>query len=364
MTGRERFLAALRCERVDEVPYTVTLDGFNLTADTPPELLNPFDMVALCHWAGGMVHDRLMPGIVGRPQRECQVESGVEDGDWLAEYYTPAGTLRARTRPSGEANTAFLVDHCVQGPADYEALMALFEDQEIQVSQEGIQAVRDRLAYIGEDGIGYNAFSSSPLMDLGRVWVGLVQLVYDLEDHTAVVEATLEVMLRKALEELDALAANTPAQVLVFWDDATTLYFSPEQFARYILPAYRAFAEIAHGHGKTLVLHDCGHMDGFLPFLVDSGIDAIDWVTPPPTGDVDFRKAQTLLGDHIGLMCTPAPAVMRFGTPDAVEAHLYRVLKGLDLHKGFILQVPPPVGTPRANLERVKQVIAELSTGA
>ncbi len=59
MTGRERFLAALRCERVDEVPYTVTLDGFNLTADTPPELLNPFDMVALCHWAGGMVHDRL-----------------------------------------------------------------------------------------------------------------------------------------------------------------------------------------------------------------------------------------------------------------------------------------------------------------
>jgi uroporphyrinogen-III decarboxylase len=58
-------------------------------------------------------------------------------------------------------------------------------------------------------------------------------------------------------------------------------------------------------------------------------------------------------------MGTLIPAVLRFGTPSEVKAHIHQVLKGVDLKKGFIFQVPPPIGTPMENVQKVMEVVRE-----
>ena len=45
---------------------------------------------------------------------------------------------------------------------------------------------------------------------------------------------------------------------------------------------------------------------------------------------------------------------MRFEGPDAVEAHVRHILKGVDVANGFVFMVPAPVGSPMVNVERVK----------
>lgn len=360
MTRRENFLGALRRERVEQMPFVLTVDGFNYPVGTPPELLDPFDMVKIDRYLGCYAHDRLGPGPVAKTSREVTVETTtLENGDLVYEYSTPVGKLKARYRPSQEANTAFLIGHCVVEPKDYESLLAIVTDPAIEVSQEGIDAAKARMEFIGDDGIMYNCGPSTPIMDLTRVWVGLEEFIVHLMDYPEIVENAMNVMAEKAYEEYEVLAANTPANAIVYWDDVTSAYISPDLFRRYVLPVYRNFAEICHKHGKILVSHACGHLRSFLPILAESGIDAIDWVTPPDTGDVVFSEAQRIFDGRVCVMGTVLPAVMRFGTPGEVEAHVHQVLKGVDITKGFIFQVPPPIGTPMANVEKVVQVVRE-----
>jgi hypothetical protein len=340
------------------MPFVFTVDGFNIPNDLPPKLLEPLDMVAIDRHLGSWVIDRLGPSPLARRPREVVSEVEVlPNGDQLHRHRTPVGTLQARYSPSREANTAFLVAHGVSQAADYEALMALVTDPEITVSAAGVGAVRARLDQIGDDGILYNAGPSTPIMDLTRVWVGLQRFVEDLADRRDLVERVLDVMARKSFEEYEALAASTPAQVIVFWDDVTSTYLSPALFERYVAPVYRTYADICHAHGKLLVAHACGHLRAFVPYLPDTGIDAIDWLTPPPTGDVVFAAAQQAFGDRICIMGALAPAIMRFGTPDDVERHLRGVLAGVDTHRGVVLMAPPPIGTPMANLDRIRRLL-------
>lgn len=360
MTKRENFLAALKCEPVDQMPFVFTVDGFNVPNGVPEEYLNPFDMVKIDRWLGSYAHDRLGPSPITKTAREVTVDvSDLENGDQVYEYITPVGKLKARYTPSSEANTSFLVGHCVTQPEDYDTLMAMVTDPVIGVSQEGADAAQARIDFIGDDGIMYNAGPSTPIMDLARVWVGLEQFIMDLMDIPEIVERTMDVMAQKAYEEYELLASSTPAKAIVYWDDVTTAYISPSLFRKYVLPVYRNYADICHAHGKILVCHACGHLRDFLPMMPETGVDAIDWVTPPDTGDVVFSDAQRIFGGKICVMGTMIPAVLRFGTPDEVESHMHQVMNGVDIHKGFIFQVPPPIGTPMANVERVHKVVKE-----
>ena len=63
-------------------------------------------------------------------------------------------------------------------------------------------------------------------------------------DMPEVVERTLDVMARRVYEEYELLAANTPAQVIVYWDDVTTAYLSPRLFRRFVRPVYRTIADL------------------------------------------------------------------------------------------------------------------------
>lgn len=358
MSRRESLLAALRREPVAEMPFVFTVDGFNVPDGLPSSLLDPLDMVAVGRFLGGWIIDRLGPSPLQKQAR--QVVSEVEvlpGGDQIHRHRTPVGALQARYCPSREANTAFLVEHGVRQPSDYNALMALIADPVISVSPAGLAAVQARLGQIGEDGILYTTGPATPIMDLTRVWVGLERFVEHLADHRGLVERVLGAMAQRAYEEYEVLAGATPARVIVFWDDVTSTYLSPELFRRYVLPVYRTYADICHARGKVLVAHACGHLRAFLPLLADTGVDAIDWLTPPPTGDVVFAAAQQAFGDRICIMGALVPAVLRFGTPDDVETHLLDILAGVDTHRGFALMVPPPLGTPMANLDRVRAVL-------
>jgi hypothetical protein len=123
------------------MPFVFTVDGFNYPVGTPEEMLNPFDMVKIDRYLGSYSHDRLGPSPITKTSREVTVETtNLDNGDMVQEYRTPVGRLRARYTPSREANTAFLVGHCITEPAGYETLMSLIADPVIEVSQEGIRA--------------------------------------------------------------------------------------------------------------------------------------------------------------------------------------------------------------------------------
>jgi uroporphyrinogen-III decarboxylase len=263
------------------------------------------------------------------------------------------------SQPSQEANTIFTVEHPIRTQQDYQILLTLLRAQQFSVDENNLAEARRILGLMGSEGIVYTGGPSTPIMDLTRNWVGLEQFIYHLSDFTPLVESVLDAMAESCYRQYELIASNTPCEALVFWDDVNTRYISPTLFRRYSIPVMRRYAEIAHAHGKILVCHTCGHIAALLKLFLETGVDAIDWVTPPPAADVDPKEAQRIWGDQITMMLSVAPDIMRRGTAEQVETHIRSLLDGLDLHHNLVFMLPPPVGTPLENVRRAVKLLAD-----
>ncbi len=362
LTRRENLLALLAHQQAEHIGVLFIVDNFNRPGPLPPGLEgdDPLDP-RMQRFLGGDVVDRLA---VSEQVARCShtVVSGSQtlpDGVVLQTWETPLGTLCRRAVPSGEAQTTFTVDYPVKQAEDYDRLRLILEDIEIAADVAAIQREGcAHLARVGDDGITYSVGPSSPIMELTRSWTGLERFVYDLQDHHERVERVLALMHRLNCRHYELLCASIPGRVVVNWDDVNNLYLSRRLLQEYWVPATRDYAAICHRYGKLFVMHTCGKLQGMIDLFAQTGLDAIDWLTPPPTGDVSFAEAQGILGAGVAVMGAAEPGAMRFGSPDDVEKSLHSWLAGVDLRRNFCLMIPCPLGTPLANAARVTRVLA------
>jgi hypothetical protein len=353
-------LAALTHRRAERLPAFFVADNFNQPQPLPKGLgEDPFDP-GIMRFLGGDVVDRI--GISALVARETPsvnyVEAARADGSTYGEWQTARGGLSRVLAPSPEGQTTFTRELPVQRSEDYAILMAILEDTRLSLDQDALTAAECRLSMVGDEGIVYTVCPSSPIMDLARSWTGLERLVYDLCDRPRVVADILTLMHEVNCQQYELTARNTPGQVLVCWDDVNNLYLSRRLLEKYWVGVMSDYARIAHEHGKVLVMHTCGRLQGLLDLFAETGIDAVDWLTPPPTGDIIFAQAQGALRGQVAVMGAAEPEVMRFGAPHEVEQSLHRWLAGVDLTYAFALMIPCPLGTPLANAARVAKVLS------
>ncbi len=356
MTTREDFLSALQARETTRMPFCYLVDNAYYPEGMPERFLEPLDIVAMQRWIGfGAVTERVGPAVTVRSYRNVRYSlSDVEDGLQTEDWQSGNGTIRRRFRQT--AGGTFFEQRGIVEVSGYSVLRDAVEDASIDIDTDAVEATRRRLQEIGEDGILYSVGPSSPIMELVRSWVDLDRFVYDMADHPGLIDSLLHAMAEANYREYEALASTTPAKVIVFWDCVNSLQITPAQFREYVVPVYRRYAEICHRYGKILVCHTCGRIRAFMGMFLETNVDAIDWLTPPETGDVVFRDAQRLWDAKMGIMGTLLPAIVRFEPPDALERHIHEVLKGVDTRRGFIFQAPIPGGTPMANVERIRQV--------
>jgi len=362
LTRRDNLLALLSHQRVEHLSAFFVADNFNRPQPLPPGLgeedaLDP----RIQRYLGGAVVDRLaISAEVSRESRQTvQTVEMQPDGAVRRTWQTADGALTSLAVPSAEGETTFTVEFPIKRPADWDRLRRVLEDSFIHTDITAIEREgRAHLARVGDDGILYAVGPCTPIMEVTRSWAGLERFVYDLADEPTRVLRVMELMHRLNCEHYEQLCRHTPGRVLVNWDDVNNLYLSRRLLQEHWVPAMGDYAAICHRYGKILVMHTCGKLQGLLDLFPETGIDAIDWLTPPPTGDVTFAEAQRILGDGVAVMGAAEPGVMRFGTPVEVEASLHRWLTGVDLTYNFVLMVPCPLGTPLANAARVSKVLA------
>ena len=170
---------------------------------------------------------------------------------------------------------------------------------------------------------GKTAFQS-----LVEQWVGTENLVYMLYDEPEVVEECLAVMQTRD-EETVRISVNTAADGFIFWEDSSTTNISPAMFAKYTKPEIDRWGELVHGAGKLLVHHACGHLKDLLPLMARSNIDAIESISPPPTGNVTLQEAAAILPEHIALIGGLEPVRLMNGTVESVCTDAMELMRDL-----------------------------------
>ncbi len=312
MTSRERLLAALRGQPVDRLPWSPFLAYW---WDFQPGTLQDRGQISFLREIGadGLLRGFLTPFTCSDVQGISQYESFIEPipgvefrreekGDlWRNEFSTPVGKLVSLARRSPEGNTRFMIEHPVKGREDYKILRYIVERMLIKPNYAMVQREIDE---VGDDGLSVplmSPFGKTPFQALIEHYVGTVQLVYDLADYPEEVEETMAVMSEKAMQAV-RISVDSPAQAFISWEDSSTTNVSPAMFARYIAPELNRWGEEIHAVGKLFLHHACGHVRALLPTMAKEAVDAIESLSPPPTGNVEMWEARQTMGPEMGLI--------------------------------------------------------------
>ena len=296
MNSKERILAALHAQPVDRLPWCPFLAYW---WEHQPANLRDRGQIAFMRQIGAdaLLRGFLQPFTVEYGSMVTQETVSSGGMDWSIQR-TPHGELRTGSQYSPDGDTHYVVHHPVQAAEDYRVLRDVVRSMRLKPQ---FAVVQEQIDAVGQDGLCVpliSPFGKTPFQALLEHYVGTEQLVYHLMDIPDEVEATLELMNEKCLEAVQ-LAADSPAQVFITWEDSSTTNVSPRLFQQYIASQVTRWGDLLAQVDKALIHHACGHLKALLPIMAQENIIAIESISPPPTGNVELWDAREIIGPEL-----------------------------------------------------------------
>lgn len=368
MTPKENLLAVLRHQEPEWIPWIPLIDrSVNIPVFTPPELRTIEPGTLRCLRISQYLAEHFGADILVRGGGLYDTDSNSvkttesKNGNVIHyKYETEAGELTSAVEitPYGGSSlmTSRILEHLVKDPHDFIPFKCYLRDITYKLKEERFAELVNQ---VGERGvICTGAPYTTPIMSLIIQYMGLENFIYALSDYPVETEEVMEIMGDKYLE-CHKLIATSSAQVILAGDDASTLLISPQLFEKYALPFLRKCTEITHKAGKVFLNHSCGKVRGLLSLIRQSGIDAHEYLTPPPVGDTPFLEAKRIWGDDITIMGAVDPVLMERGQPEKVRKYVIKLLKDMSPGKNFVLETSSKPDVPKQNVQTVADIMNE-----
>ncbi|MCI8893292.1 MAG: hypothetical protein HFI41_01350 [Lachnospiraceae bacterium] len=216
-------------------------------------------------------------------------------------YETPLGSLVFGYNYSKSGNTWFLREHGVKEEADFKILAYL---KEHTILTPNYQRFDQEASDLGEEGLMVPILVpdlKSAFQAMVEYWVGTEGISYAVYDYPEAVEEALAAMRKLNLKAAE-ICASSKAECFLTWEDSSTTNISPALYEKYIAPEINDWCDFLHKKGKLYIQHACGHLKQLMPILAQTGIDAIESISPPPTGNIEIWEAREALPDRIALI--------------------------------------------------------------
>jgi len=78
-------------------------------------------------------------------------------------------------------------------------------------------------------------------------------------------------------------------------------FLSRDMYAEFVLPYERRLADGIHAQQRPVYTHTCGAIGDRLDLMVETHIDGLDTLDPPPLGDSDLGEAKRRVGEKVFL---------------------------------------------------------------
>ena len=365
MSARLRLLGALCGLKVDRTSFAPLVNEYFLSA--LPEDYPCRDPVSFLRSVGADVALRWVDSYDGLgfgleygdvTETAARKERRVSPDQVDVEYQTPYGTLtQTKVRLARSGDTWQIRSPLLKSPDDLRAYTHLWENIALRPAYEKTAQVMDAL---GDDGLIMLRMPATPILQLIMYDMGMEGFHYMLEDEPDAMKSLLQVMTEKCLEAC-GIAARSPGEVLIVPENSGTMLVSRAQFEAYCAPLFARYAELAHANGKHILLHACGHMDKLTDLVIETGLDGIESLTPPPTGNVPVEHMRRLLEGGLSVWGGLDPTVFAASSPDQAEQSVRVLMDALDWHPRFVLMPADSVapGTPIENFIRAMDVLRE-----
>jgi hypothetical protein len=295
MSHREKLLALLAAGAEQSRPYLPDLTlwyNSHLVRRTLPAPWQRRTLPQIARAMGVPVWLPVRPWRAETPS--VQVLTSIGADVRTTSWETRDGTLTARwvLGPDGDWWQDELP---VKSPDDLDAALALARATTYRLDERELAAQRQE---VGEDGLLALSIPRRPYSDLLHDYLGWGEgLFYLAEPQVAEILVALEASLERLVEQVVAL----PGDVLLSPDNLDGQYISPRAFEQHLAAGYARTAELAHRHGKPLVVHVGGPIRHLLAPLAACGVDVVEGIAGPPQGDASLAEARQAAGPRLTL---------------------------------------------------------------
>ncbi len=380
MTGRQRILAALERRPVDRLPFVPLIDVYTLK-DMPASIPKTVQSSGYAYAAGMLAASRALgcdillrhvPASDPRERRATyldylgpfdstvQITSETVDGVLTETLRTPVGKLVGTWGFTGEVGW---IPHPLKHLVTNGDELRVFHFAVDHLS--GTTYTPDPTAYrrinqeLGEDGLATVSLMNTPLMYLIEMVWGLQNTYYLLADYRSEVEDILAKLHAAMKRYTEQVLANSPARVVIQYENTSSTLLSPKVFRQYCLPCLNEYADILTQAGKIHLVHMCGKLKVFMPDISGARFAGVADIAPSPTGDMPLDQAAAQLSGKVvigGIDPTTFIDPDRQTFTDTV-AKLIQAVKG---NPGVLLGSADttPRGTPVENL-RIAMELAQ-----
>ncbi len=347
MTARERMEAVLHGRRPDAMAWCGDMTYWHAAHEKTGDIPG--------HWRGKAGRHRMhqelgineyVPGCTGGDVLEgadVRHESSREGGRWINSWHTPVGTVREMQEYSLASFSWGYTEHAVKTAADLRTIRYIYDKRRfVPATNRFTEEDAEYAAY----GLGptHVAGPPTPLSELNKHWIGVLELAYMLVDEPDEMRLTLDSIGKFNDEVYRALADAPPSCVMICENlSAETM---GGYFDEYIAVHLRRWTSWLHDGGHIVMLHNDGTLRGTLEKLGPAGIDCIDSVVPRPVGDVEISDLRKLAGPDV-ILAGGLPGAI-FAPPFTARDIERQVLEIIRCHKdsnkfifGVADQVPP-----------------------
>ena len=378
MSTRERILAALQGKPVDRIPFVPLIDTYSVL-DLPAHIQQAMQAASSeGYWQGMLAaireigcdimlrHVYVTKTAGGAPHlngfgsfKPPVVTSSRMEGSLLIETLeTPIGTLTGTwgfTDMHGWIPHP--IKHLVTNHEELEIFAYTVEHLCLEKPEPDFENFVKAEAAVGQAGIATTSFLNTPLMDLIETCWGLDNTYYMLHDYPDEVEAILE-KLHQVQRLVVERIAESPAKVVIEYENTSSTLLSPKIFRKYCLPLLNEYADILHSAEKIFLVHMCGKLEAFASDLATARFDGIADISPYPTGNFTLDEAAAALP---GKLLTGGIDATTFIEPDLrqVEAKISALIERIKPYPGVLLGSADtaPRGTPLETFQLVQHLV-------
>jgi uroporphyrinogen-III decarboxylase len=360
MTPKENLLAALAHREPAWIPWLPNIGGANTPVFVPEAIKRKHDDVELaffmreelgcdvflCSWSGAKQEN---PSVKTETRRENDL--------LITEQEIAGRRLRKVVRKifNGEHESSVITEYPVKDPRDMETLEWLVEDSRTAGMDEAFTTMQCR---VGEVGLVAPLVPATPIMRLIVSEMGLENFVFAWTDHRDKVERLLQKLHAQNMDYCRTVASSNCEAILSINDFSTRL-LSPGLFEQYAVPALRDYTTICHATGKLYIDHACGHICEFLESYRHTGIDALHFLTPPPTGNTPFKVAREIWGEQITIMGAIDPVLLMQDSAQEVERLAHQMFDDVGSSRSFVFMSPSKPDIPEENIRILAKVAKE-----
>ena len=369
MTSRERILKTVKGEKVDRVPIyapcvtgriinpcgiPVGLQVAYLLMDNVPAFdewitqdLNYLEIVRLAEekcekvWTYGFPElDRRFLLIPREFIKVAKIEE--KNSSFLITYQvkTPKGKLEYICEKRKNISTVWDRKPLIEDKKDVDKILSVpytFSEPDV----EDFFKYKDKIEKAG--GLMY-IFVSTPMVCVSQLFQFEKFLMWCITEKNTITRL-IETAFERIYKQLKYLLQKGAGPVFHFGgsEQATPPMMSPELYDEFVVKYDRKLFDLVHSHGGLVAVHCHGRVKGILDKLVEMGVDLLDPVEAPPSGDIEIGEAKRKVKGKITLVGNIQFGDMETCTPEEIDKKVKEAILSGGKEKFILATTEGPV---------------------